>query len=79
MKGQPVKNQKMEELMKQKAEDKKNHFDTVLTSIQIKNLELSDHLLVDYPNFKDFQLFILQYTEKKVIKLYILVICFFTG
>ena len=40
---------------------------------------MSDYLSIDYPNFKDFQLFILQYTEKKVINLYILEICFFTG
>ena len=52
---------------------------TVLNLIQIQNLDLSENLLIDYPNLNDFHLFILQYTKKKVIKLDILVIFFFTG
>ena len=52
---------------------------TVLNLIQMQNLDLSDYLLIDYPNFKNFRLFILQYTRKKITKMYILVISFFTG
>ena len=52
---------------------------TVLSLIQIKNPDLSEYLLIVYPNLIDFRLFILQYTKKKTIKTYILVISFFTG
>ena len=38
---------------------------TVLNLIQIQNLDLSEYLLIDYPNLKDFRWFILQYTKKK--------------
>ena len=41
---------------------------TLLNLIQIQNLDLSEYLLIDYPNLKDFRLFILQYTKKKMIK-----------
>ena len=49
---------------------------TVLILIQIQSLDLSDYLLYDYPNLKEFRLFILQYLKKKTIKMYILVIFF---
>ena len=52
---------------------------TVLDLIQMQNLDLSDYLSIDYPNFKNFLLFILQYTRKKTTKTYILIISFFTG
>ena len=69
----------MEEPMKQKLEIKNIISITVLNLIQIQNLDLSEKFLIDYPNLKDFQIFILQYTKKKLIKMYILVISFFTG
>ena len=50
----------------------------VLKSIQIQNLDLSENLLIGSPNLKDFRLFILQYINKEVIKMYILVV-FSTG
>ena len=65
--------------MKQKMEIKNILSITVLNLIHIKNLDLSECLLICYPNLKDFRLFILQYTKKKMIKMYILVISFFTG
>ena len=65
--------------MKQKFEIKNIISITVLNLIKIKNLGLSEYLLINYPNLKDFRLFILQYTKKKMIKIYILVISFFTG
>ena len=40
----------------------------VLNLIQMQNLELSDYLLIDYPNLKIFRLFLLQYTRKKTTK-----------
>ena len=51
---------------------------TVLNLIQIQNLDFSEYLLIDYPNLKDFRSFILVYTKKKVIKVHVLVISFFT-
>ena len=58
----------MEEPMKQKLEIKNIISITVLNLIQIQNLDLSEKILIDYPNLKDFQIFILQYTKKKLIK-----------
>ena len=52
---------------------------TVLNLIQTQNPDLSEYLLIVYPNLMDFRLFILQYTKKKTIKTQILVISFFTG
>ena len=43
----------------------------------MQNLDLSDYLLIDYPNSKYFRLLLLQYTRKKTTKMYILVIYFF--
>ena len=54
--------------MKQKLEIKNIISITVLNLIQIQNLDLSEKILIDYPNLKDFQIFILQYTKKKLIK-----------
>ena len=51
-----------------KSEDKEHLPITVLNLIQMQNLDLSDYLLLDYPKLKDFQLFILQHTRKKVTK-----------
>ena len=65
--------------MKQKLEIRNIISITVLNLIQKQNLDLSDYLLIDYSNLKDFRLFILQYSKKKMIKMYILVISFFTG
>ena len=65
--------------MKQKFEIKNIISITVLNLIKIKNLGLSEYLLINYPKLKDFRLFILQYTKKKMIKIYILTISFFTG
>ena len=67
----------MEEPMKQKLEIKNIISITILNLIQIQNLDLSENFLIDYPNLKDFQIFILQYTKKKLIKS--MVISFFTG
>ena len=79
MSGWSVKNQTMEEPMKQKMELKNIIPITVLDLIQMQNLDLSDYLLIDYPNSKDSQFFLLQYTKKKWWKCIILVIIFFTG
>ena len=65
--------------MKQKLEIRNINSITVLILIQIQNPDLSEYLLIVYPNLMDFRLFILQYTKKKTIKTYILVISFFTG
>ena len=51
---------------------------TVLNLTQMQNLDLSDYLLIDYPNLKDFFFFILQCVKKEVIKTYFLVIIFFS-
>ena len=66
----------MEEPMKQKLEIRNINLITVLNLIQIQNPDLSEYLLIVYPNLIDFRLFILQYTKKKTIKTYILVIFF---
>ena len=52
---------------------------TILNLIQMQNLELSDYLLIDYPNLKNLRLFLLQYTRKKTTKMYISVISLVTG
>ena len=65
--------------MKQKLKIRNIISITVLNLIQTQNQGLSEYLLIKYPNLKDFQLCILQYTKKKSIKLNILVISFFTG
>ena len=62
--------------MKQKLEIMNIISITVLNLIQIQNLDLSEYLLIHYPKLKDFQLFILKYTKKKFIKMYVLVIFF---
>ena len=69
----------MEEPMKQKLEIKNIISITVLNLIQLQNLDLSEYLLIGYPNLNDFRLFILQYIKNKVIKMYTLEISFFTG
>ena len=79
MGGRSVKNKTMEEPMKQKLEIRNINSITVLNLIQIQNPDLSEYLLIVYPNLIDFRLFILQYTKKKTIKTCILVISFFTG
>ena len=79
MSDRSVKNKTMEEPMKQKLEIRNINSITVLNLIQIQNPDLSEYLLIVYPNLIDFRLFILQYTKKKTIKKYILVISFFTG
>ena len=76
MGGRSVKNKAMEEPMKQKLEIRNINSITVLNFIQIQNPDLSEYLLIVYPNLIDFRLFILQYTKKKTIKTYILVIFF---
>ena len=55
----------MEEPMKQKLEIKDIISITVLNLIQLQNLDLSEYLLIGYPNLKDFRLFILQYIKKE--------------
>ena len=52
---------------------------TVLNLIQIQNLDLSEYLLIDFLNLKNFQLCILQFTRQKTLKIYFLVISLFTG
>ena len=69
----------MEEPMKQKLEIRNINSITVLHLVQIQNPDLSEYLLIVYPNLIDFRLFILQNTKKKTIQTYILVISFFTG
>ena len=65
--------------MKQKLEIRYINSITVLNLIQIQNPNFSEYLLIVYPNLLEFRLYILQYTKKKTIKTYILVISFFTG
>ena len=65
--------------MKQKLEIKNINSNTVLNLIQIQNPDLSEYLLIVNPNLIDFWLFISQYTNKKMIKVYISVITLFTG
>ena len=62
-----------------KVGDKEHYFDYCLNLIQMQSLDLSEYLLFDYQTLKDFQVFILQYTKKKTIKMYISVTSFFTG
>ena len=40
---------------------------TVLNLIQIQNLDLSEYLLIDYPNLKDFRWFIFHWLEMEQI------------
>ena len=77
--GRSVKNKTTEDPMKQKLEIRIIESITVLNLIHIQNLDLSEYLLIVYQNLIDFRLFILQYTKKKTIKTYILVIFFVTG
>ena len=49
----------MEEPMKQILKLRNIISVTTFSSIHIQNLDLSEHLLIDYPNLKDFRLFIL--------------------
>ena len=49
----------MEEPMKQILKLRNIISVTNFSSIHIQNLDLSEHLLIDYPNLKDFRLFIL--------------------
>ena len=79
MSGRSVKNKTLEEPMKQNLEIRNINSITVLNLIQIQNPDLSEYLSIVYPNLIDFRMFILQYTKKKTIKTYILVISFFTG
>ena len=72
------KNKTMEEPMKQKLKIRNTILVTVLNLVPKQNLDLSEKLLINYPNLKDFRLFMLQYTKKKTLKLYISVISFFT-
>ena len=65
--------------MKQKLEIRNINSITVLNLIKIQNPDLSEYLLIVYSNLIDFRLFILQYTKKKTIKTYFLIISFFTG
>ena len=67
----------IEEPMKQLLKIRNITSITVLSLIQIQNLDLSEYLLLDYPNLKDFRLFKLQYSKKRVIKMYFLLISFF--
>ena len=69
----------MEEPTKQKLKIRNIISITVLNLIQIQILDLSEYLLIDHPSLRDFQLFILQYTKKKVINLYISVVSDFSG
>ena len=66
----------MEESMEQTLKIRNIISITVLNLIQIQNIDLSEHFWIDYPNLKDFRLFTLQYTRKKVIKMFILVTSF---
>ena len=59
-----VKNKTMEEPMNQKLEIRNINSITVLNLIQIQNPDLTEFLLIVYPNLIDFRLFILQYTKK---------------
>ena len=40
--------------------------------IQIQSLGLSEYLLIDYQNWKDFRLFILQNTKNRLLKIFVL-------
>ena len=69
----------MVELVEQKLKTRNIILITVLSLIQTQNLYLSDYLLIDYPNSKNFRLFILPYTKKKRRKTNILVTSLFIG
>ena len=55
-----LKNKKKEKPIKQKLKIRNIISITVLNFIQIQKLDLSEYLLIDYPKFEDFQLFISQ-------------------
>ena len=55
----------MEEPMNQKLEIRNINSITVLNLIHIQNPDLTEFLLIVYPNLIDFRLFILQYTKKE--------------
>ena len=67
----------MEEPMKQKMEIKNIISITVLNLIQIQNQDLSEYLLIDYPNLKDFLFFTIYHKESD--KNVYFGISFFTG
>ena len=69
----------MEEPMKQKLKTRNIILISVLTLIQMPNLDLSDYLLTTIQILKNLRFLILQHTKKKVIKMYILVVSLFTG
>ena len=60
MNGQSERKKTIEEPMKQLLKIRNITSITVLSLIQIQNLDLSEYLLIDYPNLKDFRLFKLQ-------------------
>ena len=64
--------------MKQNLEMRNINSITVLNLIQIQNPDLSEYLLIIYPNLIDFRLFIQQYIKKKDKNVY-LIISFFNG
>ena len=51
--------------MKQKLRIRYTFSISVLNLIQIQSLDLSEHLLIDYPNLKDFRVLKLQYEKKR--------------
>ena len=51
--------------MKQKLKIRNIISITVLNLTQMQNLDMSEYLSIDYPNLKEFRLFILQNTKKK--------------
>ena len=55
----------MEEPLKQKLKIRNIILITVLNLIRTQSLDLSVFLSIDYPNLKDFRLFILQNTKNK--------------
>ena len=65
--------------MKQKLRIRYTFSISVLSLIQIQSLDLSEYLLIDYPNLIDYRVLKLQYTKKKTLKMYSLVFSFFTG
>ena len=68
MSGRSVKNRTTEEQMKKELEIRNINSITVFNLIQIQNLDLSEYLLIFYPNLIEFPLYILQNTKKKTIK-----------
>ena len=61
----------MEEPMKQRMKIRNIISITVLKLIQLQNLGLSEHLSIDNPYLKGFQLFILQFIKNKTLKMLI--------